>query len=82
MIEYFRFIDTDLTDQHFENCVFTNTSLQSLSAGCPLDFDYNIHLEEVFQEHLVGQLAILPGALFSALAIDKLGRVKIIGTYS
>jgi hypothetical protein len=57
----------------------SNITVLSLSAGCPLDFDYNIHMEEVFQEHLVGQLAILPGALFSALAINKLGRVKIIG---
>ncbi|KDR10619.1 synaptic vesicle glycoprotein 2B-like [Zootermopsis nevadensis] len=74
-----RFVDTDLTDQHFENCLITNVTVLSLSAGCPLDFDYNIYLEEVFHEHLVGQIAILPGALLSALAIGKLGRVKIIG---
>lgn len=76
---YLRFVDTDLTDQHFENCLITNVTVLSLSAGCPLDFDYNIYLEEVFHEHLVGQIAILPGALLSALAIGKLGRVKIIG---
>lgn len=72
-------MDTDLTDQHFENCLMSNVSVLSLSAGCPLDFDYNIYLEEVFRQHLVGQLAIVPSAIFSAFAIGKLGRVKIIG---
>jgi hypothetical protein len=72
-------VDTDLTDQHFENCLISNVTVLSLSAGCPLDFDYNIYLEEVFHEHLMGQFAILPGAIFSAFVIGKLGRVKTIG---
>jgi hypothetical protein len=57
----------------------SNITVLSLSTGCPLDFDYNIRLDEVLIVHIAGQLAILPGAVFSALAIDKLGRVKVIG---
>jgi len=72
-------VDTDLSDQHFENCVMSNITVLSLSTGCPLDFDYNIHLGEVLRIQTFGQLAILPGVVFSALAINKLGRVKVIG---
>ncbi|PSN45332.1 hypothetical protein C0J52_18069 [Blattella germanica] len=79
-IEEVRFEIIKSSRTYFKNCTIKDSSsILTLSAGCSLDFDYNIHLEEVFQEHLVGQLAILPGAFFSALAIDKLGRVKIIG---
>lgn len=74
-----RFVDTDLSDQHFENCVMSNITVLSLSTGCPLDFDYNIHLEEVLMIQTFGHLVILPGAMFSAFAINKLGRVKVIG---
>lgn len=74
-----RFVDTDLSDQHFENCLMSNITVLSLSTGCPLDFDYNIRLDEMLIVQMAGQLAILPGAVLSALAIDKLGRVKVIG---
>ncbi|PNF42036.1 hypothetical protein B7P43_G12228 [Cryptotermes secundus] len=74
-----RFVDTDLSDQHFENCLMSNITVLSLSTGCPLDFDYNIRLDEVLIGQMAGQVAILPGAVLSALAIDKLGRVKVIG---
>jgi hypothetical protein len=57
----------------------SNITVLSLSTGCPLDFDYNILQDEVLIVQIAGQLAILPGAVLSALAIDKLGRVKVIG---
>nr|CAD7405370.1 unnamed protein product [Timema poppensis] len=78
LIQDCRFVDTDLS-HHFENCKLDNNTVLSLTAGCALDFDYNIHLDEVFRENLVGQLAILPGAFISAFVIDKMGRVKMIG---
>jgi VNT family MFS transporter (synaptic vesicle glycoprotein 2) len=74
-----RFVDTDLSNQHFENCLMSNITVLSLSTGCPLDFDYNILLDEVLFVQIAGHLAILPAAMLSALAIDKLGRVKVIG---
>nr|CAD7262481.1 unnamed protein product [Timema shepardi] len=77
LIQDCRFVDTDLS-RHFENCKLDNNTVLSLTAGCALDFDYNIHLDEVFRENLVGQLAILPGAFISAFVIDKMGRVKMI----
>ncbi|XP_063237443.1 synaptic vesicle glycoprotein 2C-like [Bacillus rossius redtenbacheri] len=79
VVEDCRFVDTDLSEQHFRDCRLLNNTVVSLAVGCPLDFDYNIHLEEVFQENLVGQLAILPAALVSAFVVDRMGRVKMIG---
>ncbi|XP_049807229.1 synaptic vesicle glycoprotein 2B-like [Schistocerca nitens] len=79
IVKYSRFVDTNLSDQHFKNCLLQNNTKLSLIPGCQKDFDYNIYLKEVFQENLVGQLAILPGAFISGFIIDKTGRVKVIG---
>ncbi|KAF4527248.1 hypothetical protein B566_EDAN015921 [Ephemera danica] len=62
----------------FQRCHLVNNSILSLSPGCHLDFDYNIHLQDVFQENLVGQLALLPGALVCAFLVDRVGRTRII----
>jgi len=73
------FIDTDLFPYRFENCVMTNNSFNSMDAYCPLDFDYNIHLDDVFLEHLIGELALLPGLMLAAFLMDRFGRVRLIG---
>jgi hypothetical protein len=64
------FTDTDLTEQRFLNCRLINNTILSLTDGCTLDFDYNIHLEEVFVENLVGMCAMLPGAFLSGETIE------------
>lgn len=63
----------------FERCRLVNNSILSLSQGCHLDFDYNVHLQDIFQENLVGQLALLPGALVCAFLVDRVGRTRVIG---
>ncbi|XP_067003158.2 synaptic vesicle glycoprotein 2B [Anabrus simplex] len=74
-----KFVDTDLKIKHFEGCELINNTFIVLTTVCQLDFDYNIHLEDVFQENLVGQLSLIPGAFLSAFVVDRLGRVKVIG---
>ncbi|XP_059473712.1 synaptic vesicle glycoprotein 2B-like [Neocloeon triangulifer] len=68
-----------ITSGRFEHCNLVNNSILSLSQGCHLDFDYNLHLQDIFTENLVGQLALLPGALVCAFLVDRVGRIKIIG---
>lgn len=63
----------------FENCAISNTSFDSMDTSCALDFDYNIHLDEVFQEHLIGEVALIPGLILAACLMDRLGRVRLIG---
>ncbi|CAB3373530.1 Hypothetical predicted protein [Cloeon dipterum] len=68
-----------ITSGRFERCLLVNNSILSLAQGCHLDFDYNIHLQDIFTENLVGQLALLPGAFVCAFLVDRVGRIKIIG---
>ena len=74
-----QFVDTDLFPYRFDACQLSNTSFTSMDAFCPLDFDYNIHLGDVFLEHLVGEVALIPGFVAAACFIDRFGRVRIIG---
>jgi hypothetical protein len=67
-----------ITSGRFERCHLVNNSILSLSQGCHLDFDYNIHLQDIFTENLVGQLALLPGAFVCVFLVDRIGRIKII----
>ncbi|XP_076065847.1 synaptic vesicle glycoprotein 2C-like [Oratosquilla oratoria] len=71
-------IDTDMYEYRFTNCSFTNNMFKALVPGCQLDFDFNIHYEELFQENLIGQLTIIPGTLVASLIMDRVGRVKIM----
>jgi len=73
------FIDTDLFPYRFENCSMVNNSFNSMDAYCALDFDYNIHLDEIFLENLIGELALLPGLIVAAFLMDRFGRVRLIG---
>ncbi|XP_071533141.1 synaptic vesicle glycoprotein 2C-like isoform X2 [Panulirus ornatus] len=72
------FIDTDMYDYRFQQCESINNDFRALAPGCTLDFDYNIHYKEVFQENLIGQLTMIPGTLITSLLMDKLGRVRIM----
>lgn len=72
------FIDTDIYDYRFQDCEMIDNKFHALAPGCTLDFDYNIHYREVFQENLIGQLTMIPGTLITSLLMDKLGRVRIM----
>lgn len=78
MIEDCIFIDTDLYEYRFIDCEQKNNVVRTSVPGCQLDFDYNIHYKEVFQENLIGQLTIIPGTLITSLLMDRIGRVKIM----
>ncbi|KAK7081218.1 Synaptic vesicle glycoprotein 2A [Halocaridina rubra] len=79
-ISHNTFIDTDFYNYRFQNCQSDNNTFRALVPGCTLDFDYNIHYKEIFQENLIGQLTIIPGTLLTSLLMDKLGRVRILST--
>lgn len=54
------------------------TTFDSMDAFCALDFDYNIHLGEVFLEHLIGEVALIPGLVLAAVLMDRFGRSRLI----
>ena len=74
-----KFIDTDIFPYRFEHCDFETTTFDSMDAFCPLEFDYNIHLGEIFLEQLIGEVALIPGLILAAILMDRFGRVRLIG---
>ncbi|XP_043224835.1 synaptic vesicle glycoprotein 2C-like isoform X2 [Amphibalanus amphitrite] len=74
-----RFVDTDIyPNVRFRNCELRNNSFQAMVPGCQLDFDYNLHYVDVFQENLIGQLSLIPGSFVSSYLLDRVGRAKMI----
>ncbi|KZS14116.1 putative Synaptic vesicle glycoprotein 2A [Daphnia magna] len=72
------FVDTDFFPYRFESCTMEGTTFDSMDAFCALDFDYNIHLGEVFLEHLIGEVALIPGLVLAAVLMDRFGRSRLI----
>ncbi|XP_044518406.1 synaptic vesicle glycoprotein 2B isoform X4 [Gracilinanus agilis] len=77
-IESTVFYNTDLYHHKFIGCRFINTTFMEQKEGCHLDFeednDFLIYLVS-----FLGSLSVLPGNIISALLMDKIGRIKMIG---
>uniref|UniRef100_A0A8C4DTZ3 Major facilitator superfamily (MFS) profile domain-containing protein n=1 Tax=Dicentrarchus labrax TaxID=13489 RepID=A0A8C4DTZ3_DICLA len=72
------FRNTDLGEEKFINCKMENTSFEHNKTGCHLDtVEENDDL--IYLVSFLGSLAVLPGNIISALFMEKIGRVKIIG---
>ncbi|XP_025022519.1 synaptic vesicle glycoprotein 2B-like isoform X2 [Python bivittatus] len=71
-------LSTDLYKHKFIDCEFVNVSFSEEKKGCQLDFeednDFLIYLVS-----FLGSLSVLPGNIISALLMDKLGRIRMIG---
>ncbi|XP_025067753.1 synaptic vesicle glycoprotein 2B isoform X2 [Alligator sinensis] len=76
--EYTIFNNTDLYKHKFIDCKFLNSSEPEEKEGCHLDFeednDFLIYLVS-----FLGSLSVLPGNIVSALLMDKIGRIRMIG---
>ncbi|XP_024136763.1 synaptic vesicle glycoprotein 2B [Oryzias melastigma] len=72
------FYNTDLWEEKFIDCRMENATFEHNKHGCHLDSmrenDVLIYLVS-----FLGSLAVLPGNIISALFVEKVGRVKIIG---
>ncbi|XP_075998499.1 synaptic vesicle glycoprotein 2B [Genypterus blacodes] len=72
------FYNTDLWKEKFIDCKMENTTFEQNKHGCHLDtFEENDVL--IYLVSFLGSLAVLPGNIISALSMQKIGRVKIIG---
>lgn len=71
----------DLWEEKFIDCKMENTTFKHSKHGCHLDTveenDFLIYLVS-----FLGSLAVLPGNIISALFMEKIGRVKIIGDWN
>ncbi|KAK7892009.1 hypothetical protein WMY93_023972 [Mugilogobius chulae] len=72
------FTNTDLWEERFIDCKLENTTFERNKHGCHLDtVEENDVL--IYLVSFLGSLAVLPGNIISALFMEKIGRVKIIG---
>ncbi|KAJ6662854.1 hypothetical protein lerEdw1_011058 [Lerista edwardsae] len=75
---YFDDVTSNLYEHKFIDCTFENSTFLKQKKGCHLDFerdnDFLIYLVS-----FLGSLSVLPGNIVSALLMDKVGRIKMIG---
>ncbi|XP_056307965.1 synaptic vesicle glycoprotein 2B [Danio aesculapii] len=72
------FYDTDLYEEKFVDCTFENVTFLHNKKGCHLDYEEDNDVL-IYLVSFLGSLAVLPGNIISALFMDKIGRIKIIG---
>ncbi|XP_043084699.1 synaptic vesicle glycoprotein 2B isoform X2 [Puntigrus tetrazona] len=72
------FYDTDLYEEKFIDCTLENVTFSHNKKGCHLDYEEENDVL-VYLVSFLGSLAVLPGNIISALFMDKIGRIKIIG---
>ncbi|KAF2904022.1 hypothetical protein ILUMI_02159 [Ignelater luminosus] len=73
-----RFVDTDLTEQHFVNCSSINNTFLSLVSDCTVDFDYNIYLDELFQETIAWAAPMVPALLLLGFILEATSRPPVL----
>ncbi|XP_022252334.1 synaptic vesicle glycoprotein 2C-like [Limulus polyphemus] len=74
------FIGTDFHGYRFQDCNLHDSVYVNTKQGCTIDFDVNFNLRTIFLENLFAQLASVPGIVISSCLLDRLGRVKTLGT--
>uniref|UniRef100_A0A674MLW7 Synaptic vesicle glycoprotein 2Ba n=1 Tax=Takifugu rubripes TaxID=31033 RepID=A0A674MLW7_TAKRU len=72
------FYNTDLWQEKFKNCQMENTTFLHPKKGCHLNFNEENDIV-IYMVSFLGSLAVLPGNIISALFMDKIGRIRIIG---
>ncbi|XP_010961226.1 synaptic vesicle glycoprotein 2B [Camelus dromedarius] len=77
-IESTVFYNTDLYQHKFINCHFINVTFLEQKEGCHMDFEQDNDFL-IYLVSFLGSLSVLPGNIISALLMDKVGRLKMIG---
>ncbi|KAG9340763.1 hypothetical protein JZ751_020355, partial [Albula glossodonta] len=72
------FYNTDLWEDKFIDCKLENVTFMHPKKGCHLDYQEENDVL-IYLVSFLGSLAVLPGNIISALFMDKIGRVKMIG---
>ena len=58
-----------------------NSSFHHNKTGCQMTFDDDYSAYWVYFVNFVGTLAVLPGNIVSALLMDKIGRLSMLGKF-
>ncbi|KAL3287601.1 hypothetical protein HHI36_002069 [Cryptolaemus montrouzieri] len=73
-----KFIDTDLTDHHFIDSTLKNNTFISLISECPVDFDYNTFLTDIYYNTLDWADPMFLALFLMGFIMEALQRQKVI----
>ncbi|XP_067279814.1 synaptic vesicle glycoprotein 2C-like [Pseudorasbora parva] len=73
------FYNTDIDDSKFIGSSVINSSFAHNKTGCQMTFDDDYSAYWVYFINFLGTLAVLPGNIVSALLMDKVGRLSMLG---
>lgn len=68
-LERYKFVDSELI-----NCTFFH-----VRTGCQISFDDDYSAYWIYFVNFLGTLAVLPGNIVSALLMDRIGRLTMLG---
>ncbi|GAA6083571.1 synaptic vesicle glycoprotein 2C [Tachysurus ichikawai] len=73
------FYNTDIDDSKFIDSSVINSTFAHNKTGCQVTFDDDYSAYWVYFINFLGTLAVLPGNIVSALLMDKVGRLSMLG---
>ncbi|KAG7255078.1 hypothetical protein CRUP_007639 [Coryphaenoides rupestris] len=73
------FYNTDIDDVKLTNSRMISSSFHHNKTGCQVSFDDDYSAYWVYFVNFLGTLAVLPGNIVSALLMDKIGRLSMLG---
>ncbi|KAJ8396546.1 hypothetical protein AAFF_G00016120 [Aldrovandia affinis] len=71
--------NTDIDDSKLIDTQLINSSFHHNKTGCQMTFDDDYSAYWVYFVNFLGTLAVLPGNIVSALLMDKIGRLTMLG---
>ncbi|XP_073695879.1 synaptic vesicle glycoprotein 2Ca [Garra rufa] len=73
------FYNTDIDDAKLINTDVINSTFYHNKTGCQMTFEDDYSAYWVYFVNFLGTLAVLPGNIVSALLMDKIGRLSMLG---
>ncbi|XP_023652790.2 synaptic vesicle glycoprotein 2Ca isoform X1 [Paramormyrops kingsleyae] len=73
------FYNSDIDDSKLINTEVINSTFHHNKTGCQMTFDDDYSAYWVYFVNFLGTLAVLPGNIVSALLMDKIGRLTMLG---
>ncbi|XP_030048157.1 synaptic vesicle glycoprotein 2C isoform X2 [Microcaecilia unicolor] len=73
------FYNTDFEQYKFVDCNFIQCTFHHIKTGCQITFDDDYSAYWIYFVNFLGTLAVLPGNIVSALLMDRIGRLTMLG---
>ncbi|XP_029442079.1 synaptic vesicle glycoprotein 2C [Rhinatrema bivittatum] len=74
-----QFYNTDFEKYKFVDSKLINCSSEHIKIGCQITFDDDYSAYWIYFVNFLGTLAVLPGNIVSALLMDRIGRLTMLG---